>query len=419
MKKETGPIIQSLLDVDFYKFTMMQFIFCFFKDVIVRFTFKNRTKGVALAHVIPIEELRRELDHIRTLRFAPDEIEYLKEKVPTPLASALAFLRAQFIAFLVDLRLPEYELEYVGDEIKLSFVGAWPTVMLWETLALSVINELYYRQTFKKLADSEIEAVYREGRERLERKILTLQANPQILFNEFGTRRRFSFAWQGHVIERFAETLPTTQLLGTSSVYYAKKLGLTPKGTNAHELQMVIAGLWSQNDERLRGSQGHMLMLWEMMYGPSIFLPDTFGTESFLKLLDPEMGKRWKGFRQDSDDPIVEGKRYLAFYEKHAVDAREKVMVPSDGLEIPIMLDIEKHFRDKIRTEFGWGTNATNDLGFKPLSMVVKATEANGISLVKLSNNPAKAMGRPKDIEWYMQVFGFDLAHHVAVKTVY
>jgi nicotinate phosphoribosyltransferase len=64
---------------------------------------------------------------------------------------------------------------------------------------------------------------------------------------------------------------------------------------------------------------------------------------------------------------------------------------------------------------FGWGTNLTNDFrgvapeenfGLHPISLVCKVMEANGRPAVKLSDNPAKATGRPEDIERYRRVFG-------------
>jgi nicotinate phosphoribosyltransferase len=68
-----------------------------------------------------------------------------------------------------------------------------------------------------------------------------------------------------------------------------------------------------------------------------------------------------------------------------------------------------------VRTSFGWGTNLTNDFrdcdpdggaGLAPISLVCKVVSANGHPAVKLSDNPAKATGEPKEIERYLRVFG-------------
>jgi len=83
-------------------------------------------------------------------------------------------------------------------------------------------------------------------------------------------------------------------------------------------------------------------------------------------------------------------------------------IVFSDGLNIDKIYKIEKEFRGKIQTAYGWGTNLTNDVGAKPLSIVVKAIEANGRPLVKLSDNINKAIGKPKTLEKYKKAFGYN-----------
>ena len=73
---------------------------------------------------------------------------------------------------------------------------------------------------------------------------------------------------------------------------------------------------------------------------------------------------------------------------------------------------------------FGWGTLLTNDFrglapgdGLAPFSLVCKAISANGRPTVKLSDNPAKAMGPAAEIERYKRVFevGAQLAEPVVV----
>ena len=71
------PILQSLLDTDFYKFTMGHW-FQALPNVPVRYAFKNRTARVRLAEYIDEAELRRELDHVRTLRVNASELHYLR-----------------------------------------------------------------------------------------------------------------------------------------------------------------------------------------------------------------------------------------------------------------------------------------------------------------------------------------------------
>ncbi|MEK7641653.1 MAG: nicotinate phosphoribosyltransferase [Patescibacteria group bacterium] len=411
------PIIHSLTDTDFYKFPMGQFIFNYFRYAKVTFGLKNRTLTIPLARIIPEAQLREELDHVRTLRFNNTELHYLRG---TWEYQERMFLEP-YLAYLKEYAPPEYELEYRGDDIILTFSGDWCDSSPWEIYGLEIINELYFRNMLKGYTAFNKDVVLAEGKKRLAEKIKILKQNPQITFSEFGTRRRFSRDWQEYVVAALAEELPPEQFRGTSNTFLAQKYGLLPMGTNAHELQMVIAGLMQATDRLLLDSQNYMLETWWRQYGEplSIFLPDTFGTESFLKIISPEMLRTWKGFRQDSGDPIAEGEQWIRAYEAIKVEPRKKMMVPSDGLELETMLKIEKHFRGRLMTSFGWGTNLTNDLGLKPLSLVIKAQSVNGIGLVKLSNNPAKAMGKKEDVERYMRVFGYQNTEHAQTACKY
>ena len=71
------PIIESLLDNDFYKFTMGQVVFKSYRDVPVKFALKNRTKGVHLADFISESDLRAELDHVPSLLLNKAELHYV------------------------------------------------------------------------------------------------------------------------------------------------------------------------------------------------------------------------------------------------------------------------------------------------------------------------------------------------------
>jgi len=409
------PIVQNLTDTDFYKFPMGQFIFNHFRNVKATFGFKNRTLTVKLGRIIPEARLREELDHVRTLRFDNSELHYLRG---TWEYQARMF-GEPYLEFLKVYAPPQYRLEYRGDDIILEFPGLWLESSPWEIYGLEIIIELYIREMLKKQSLFSKDVVYAEGKKRLWEKIKILKDNPQIMFSEFGTRRRFSRDWQDYVVGALAEELPPSQFRGTSNTYLADKYGLLPMGTNAHELQMVIAGLMQGTDDGLRNSQDCMLKLWWQQYEEalSIFLPDTFGTESFLKLVTPEMLHQWKGFRQDSGDPIAEGEMWIKAYKAAGVDPQKKMMIASDGLDIETMIKIEKHFRGRLMTSFGWGTNLTNDLGLKSLSLVIKALLANGVCLVKLSNNPAKAMGDPEAVKRYRQVFGY--GEHASTECKY
>ena len=397
------PIIQSLLDTDFYKFTMGHWVFKRYPHVPVRYAFKNRTARVRLADCVDEAELRRELDHVRTLRVNPSELHYLRGTNEY----GDRIFSEDYLTFLKGLRLPPYELERVDGTYKLEFSGIWCEAIYWETLALSIINELYYRTLMQRLSAFERDVVVATGTLRLAEKIKLLRARPGITFSDFGTRRRFSGSWQEYVVRVLAQEIPA-QLLGTSNTAMAMQHGLLPMGTMAHEMYMVMAGVMAQSDDTIRTSHNRVLQEWweEYGWGLSIALTDTYGTDFFFRDMTAEQAQAWKGLRQDSGDPMAFGEQAIAFYERHGIDPRAKLVVFSDGLDLGTIIKLADHFAGRLGVSFGWGTNLTNDLGFEALSLVVKVVEANGHHTVKLSDNLAKATGDEYDIERFKHVFG-------------
>jgi len=183
-------------------------------------------------------------------------------------------------------------------------------------------------------------------------------------------------------------------------------------GTNAHELPMVYSAIYRDEDERAQRlvSSQRVLEDWEAEYGLelSIFLPDTYGSEYFFsQVASKHMLETWKGSRHDSGPPKEYGDRRIEMYAAAEIDAASKLIIFSDGLTVPIMDELEQYFRGRIQTTFGIGTNLTNDLGFAPLSMVVKVASANGLSVVKLSDNITKASGDPKEIDRKKRLTGY------------
>jgi len=190
----------------------------------------------------------------------------------------------------------------------------------------------------------------------------------------------------------------------------AKLFGLRPIGTFAHEMFMIYSGIMHGSDDEIRSSHNRVLQDWWKEFGESlsVALTDTFGSKFFFEDMTVEQARIWRGLRQDSGDPIEFGEKAIEFYKRHLIDPRTKVIVFSDGLDVEAIVKIWEHFKDRIKIVFGWGTNLTNDLGFPALSLVIKAVEANGFGTVKLSDNPAKAIGDLEDIQRFRQIFGYN-----------
>ena len=413
MRSRSVPIIESLLDTDFYKFTMGQIAYLRYPQVTVKYAFQNRTKRIGIGAIIEEEELRRELDHARTLRLSEAELHRLFR---VEVAGKRVF-QEEFIGFLRQLRLPPYYLERKGDTYGMEFPGRWCEAVYWETIALSIVNELYCKTTLRNCTPDERGGVHAEGRARLAEKIDTLKASPDVTFADFGSRRRFSGEWQRFVVLEMARELPA-QFLGTSNTQIALENGLSPIGTLAHEMFMVLSGVMQGSDDEVRASHNRILRDWWEQYGwgLSVALTDTYGSDFFFRDMSAEQARLWKGLRHDSGDPIAFGEQAIAFYGRHGIDPEEKLLVFSDGLDPDAMVSIADHFRGRIKVSFGWGTNLTNDLGLDAISIVVKIDEANGNRTVKLSDNLAKATGRPEDIERFKLIFGYERTTYEEVR---
>lgn len=425
-----GPIIRSRLEPDFYKFTMGQLIWRKYRDVQVTFALKNRTAKARLGEVLDIGELREQFDHARSLMFSNSDLHYLRGTNEYQ----QRMFDERYLEYLRGLRLPDYCIERRGSDLEVVFTGAWAEVTYWETMALSIVNETYYRTLLRSLSSFERDAIFAEGIRRLKQKIAVLRGRPDIAFSDFGTRRRFSGAWQHYIDETLMQELNRGSFqgpfLGTSNTYAAMTTGLVPMGTAAHELPMIIAGVLDKGDDDwawLHRAQRQVIDDWWEQYGwgLSIFLPDTFGTEFFFSVVTDDDLRRWKGFRWDSGDLFGFGDRVVGKYEAIGVDPRDKMLVASDALELPLILEAQQHFDQRIRMSYGWGTGLTNDLldnvmidgrWFGAMSLVVKPLRANGRGLVKLSDNPAKAMGDPDDVERYKRAASYVERHATEVK---
>jgi nicotinate phosphoribosyltransferase len=405
------PIVRSLLDTDFYKLLMLQAIHARHANVRTTFSLINRTRSVKLATIIDERELREQLDYARTLRFAKKELIWLAGNT---FYGKRQIFRPEFLAWLADFALPEYQLRRVGDDFELTFDGPWAQTTLWEIPALSIINELKSRAVLKDHGRFELDVLYARAKAKLWAKIIRLKQLDGLRISDFGTRRRHSFLWQKWCIEAMKEGLGPA-FTGTSNVFLAMENDLESIGTNAHELPMVYAAL-APDDEALRASPYEVLEMWKDFYDGNllIVLPDTFGTAAFLAKA-PDWVADWTGFRPDSKPIMEAGEEIIAWYEGRRRDPRGKIVIFSDGLDIDSIEAAHRRFHGRIRVGYGWGTNLTNDFRgcatqeeplLDPISLVCKITAVDGRPAVKLSDNLGKATGPRAEVDRYIRVFG-------------
>ncbi|HEX7339756.1 MAG TPA: nicotinate phosphoribosyltransferase [Rhodanobacteraceae bacterium] len=369
-------IIESLLDTDLYKLTMMQAVLHRFPAAEVAYELHCRTPGAM--RDVPVERVREEVAHLCSLRFAPHELDYLR---------CLRYIKPDFVEILrlFHLQAEHVRIDKVDGELVITIHGPWLHTILFEVPILAIVSELYAQQR----GDASSQA---EGEARLEAKISAVQAfagADHFRFAEFGTRRRFSRRWQQHVIARLAEALPR-QLVGTSNVLFAMQQGLAPVGTMAHEFLQAAQAL----GPRLVDSQRYALEAWVQEYRGDlgIALSDVIGLEAFLRDFDLYFCKLFDGVRQDSGDPFAWGERMLEHYEAMRVDARAKTFVFSDGLDMAKAFALHRRFAGRVNTSFGIGTHLTNDMGFAAPGLVIKMTRCNGQAVAKISDDAGKTL---------------------------
>jgi nicotinate phosphoribosyltransferase len=436
---ELDPITRSLLDTDFYKLLMLQFIWKNFPKTQTSFTLMNRTASIRLGELVDTGELREQLDETRRLRFRKSELIWLAGNT---FYGRRGIFEPGFLEWLEgDFRLSDYELGVEEGQLVLRFNGPWTATTLWEIYALSIIDELKTRASLKRLSEFELDILYARAKTRLWEKMERLRGVPRLSVSDFGTRRRHSFLWHEYVVKAMSDVLGSS-FAGSSNTYMAYKHDLEAIGTNAHELPMAMAAL-ADNDDDLRTAQYRILELWQQSYQGEllIMLPDTFGTTQFLEDA-PAWVANWTGQRMDSKDPFVAGDEYIRWLEGMGRDPRQKRLIASDGLDVDEILALHAYFggrllngavpadferasdflderkwvaERRIRFSAGWGTFLTNDFrncdptggeGFNPMSLVCKLTEVDGRPAVKLSDNYLKAMGPAQEIERYRRVFG-------------
>jgi len=403
------PIVRSIIDTDFYKLLMCQSIFRNRPDTRVVFSLINRTTSIRLAELIDEGELREQLDHVRSLSLTRGESTWLRGNT---FYGKRQMFRSDFMEWFEGLRLPPYHLEKRDGQFELTFEGAWPEVMLWEIPALAVLMELRSRAVLKTMGKFELQVLYARAMTRLWEKIERLRGIPDLKIADFGTRRRHSFLWQDWCVQAMQEGLGDA-FIGTSNCRIAMRRDIEAIGTNAHELPMVLAAL-ADSDEELARAPYDVLADWHEEHDGNlrIILPDTFGSEGFLRNA-PDWLNKWTGMRIDSGDPAAGAEAAIRWWQDRGEDPRTKLVIFSDGLDVEKMFELHARFRGRVKVSFGWGTLLTNDFrglapgdALAPFSLVCKAVSANGRPTVKLSDNPNKAMGPADQVARYKRVFG-------------
>ena len=382
------PIVTSLLDTDLYKFNMNQVIFHKHTNLNGVYHFKCRNKGIVFTKEM-LDEINAQIDHLCQLRFKKDELDYMR---------SIRFIKNDYVEFL---RLWHPIRDYVEtslDEngtLKVIVTGPLFSAMQFEIYLLEIINEVYFRFQYnydELLADAKV---------RLAKKIEAFNTKKYTFkWAEFGCRRRLSKEFEGYALKELMEK--TTNMVGTSNVYYAYKYGLTPIGTYAHEYVQMYQGI---DSIPLAYTNHYAMKDWYQEYegDNGTALTDTVTTDLFLKDFTRSMVNNYTGVRHDSGDPYEWGEKIIAHYKKYGVDPKTKMLLFSDSLNFDKAQEIYEYFKDKCKVSFGIGTYVSNDTYVGSLNIVIKLQYVNGRPVAKLSDAIGKTMCDDLEYEKYLR----------------
>lgn len=387
-----SPIIVSLLDTDLYKFNMNMVMFHKHTNLNGTYIFKCRNEGVVFTREM-VDEINAQIDHLCTLRFTEEELEYL---------NSISFIKSDYVEFL---RLWHPMRRYVtchgnpDGSLYIKIEGPLFSVMQFEIYLLEIVNEVYFRIKYDYLD------LVTGARTKLMEKIGGFATDIggymkyDFKFAEFGCRRRLSREWQDYVVK---ELLKTGYCVGTSNVYLAMKYGCKPIGTYAHEYVQMYQGIPGVT---LAYTNKMAMDEWfeEFQGDNGTALTDTLGTDLFLMDFNKLQANCYTGVRHDSGDPIAWGEKIIAHYEKLGIDPMTKTLLFSDSLDFDKAQGIYDHFRSRIKVSFGIGTYLSNDTNVDPLNIVIKLQYVNGHPVAKLSDVPGKTMCQDDNYISYLQ----------------
>lgn len=420
-------IINHPYDADVYKFYMLYYVWKHHQDVIVKYRFLNRTKIIKFAENVPIEEVKKQIYHLKDLVCTSNDVDAFRRKMEeSGLDLETAFY--QWLLSLNKQRKARIIIKKQTDgQLYISISGPWTATILYETWILSIVNELYFRTKLQSVRSRLVH--YGWGFVKLAFKVAVLRFFPGIKVALFGTRRRSSFDWEDFVSWFMVKYVRISQLLGISNVLFAIRYNRDLKGTSAHEMYMVLAAIASTiNRAAMLQVYPDFLRKWDKLFNGklNVALTDTFTSAFFFQMLreSRDLISLYNVLRQDSGSPEAFTYMALKFYRSLSINPKTKTILYSDGLDIWRIVKLWWKFHKEINVAFGWGTNLTNDVGLKTLSLVVKiwAVKVDGkwVLAIKLSDNPSKGTGGSDKLrEWYVEIFNIGYFQQVKFKCRY
>lgn len=376
--------VASILDNDLYKFSMCYAYMTLYPLAEGRFTFTDRSNETWTQE--EIDEVNRGFCAMGKLALTDEEFNWGVKNIP--------YLPIYFWEWLKQFRFDFNKVKaYLDKENHIQF-------SVFDRIALSSLYEVPCLKVASSVRNRRYHYLMKDV-ERIAREKALYALEHDLKFADFGTRRCFSHDVHDKVLEVLFSVCPNC-CMGTSNVYFAKKYGVKPIGTMAHEWIMFHAGCFG-----FKRANYLALEDWIKVYDGNlgIALIDTYTTESFLRTLTLKQAKLYDGMRQDSGDEYKIGNMIIDRYKEFKIDPTDKTITFSNALTLEKFNDITNYFRGRIKVTLGGiGTFLTCDPGiegFKAPNFVMKLTECRLSpkdpieAVIKISDDLGKHMGDP------------------------
>lgn len=399
MTMKLNRIINSLLEIDLYKFSMGQAIYHQYSDYKTTWSFKCRNTDVHFTEEM-VEEIRDQIKAYCELTFTEEELQYL---------DSIKWIKGSYVDFL-RLWKPRYEDFEIGNDAQCGLTietkGTWLNTSMYEIPTLAIVNEVFFRMAY------DYDTLLKQYKTRLDAKMEKLRLGRGNggydigVFSEFGIRRRLSGESQDYLMRVLKENnvhFHASNCIGTSNVYLAKKYGMTPVGTMAHEWIMCVGQ--GNHKHNPAYSNWYALNSWVKEYGVlnGTALTDAITTECFLRDFQLTFATLFSGVRHDSGDPFEWGDKMIEHYRSLGIEPSLKTLLFSDSLNFEKADKLEQYFGERIRVAFGIGTYLSNDTDVPALNIVMKTTACNGQDVAKISDVAGKGMCKNPEYTKYLQ----------------
>lgn len=366
-----SQIITSLLDTDYYKFTMSYAVMKTCERLgidmpHVMYKFKCRNNKDLLPYKKKIEQ---EIAKFQNLKLTSQELSFVVNSLPIEEKDRdLPYARL----FHMNLKQCVISVFERDGELNIHIEGPWFPAIMFEVPVLSIVNEVYFKDKIKD--DSIAQA----------NLFKFLKNTPS--FYEFGTRRRRSKKWQEYV---FKQGIKEGRCLSTSNVALAMKWGKPPIGTMAHEWLQGFQAISRDLRDFQKDALNHWLLTYRGKLG--VALTDIVGVDAFLADWDSFFAKNFYTLRHDSGDPKMFVDKVIKRYKE--LDMKPPRVMFSDGLNDKTANDCLSYSSGHgINADPAIGTFATNNCGVDPLHIVIKLAKLNGQAVAKIPDTAGKTM---------------------------